>query len=71
MGNLYQEQAKVFKAFCDPKRLAILEQLHDSGRTVVIITHDDEIAEQAARRVRIKDGRVVLDTKYEEEKQHA
>ena len=51
--------------------IAILEQLHDSGRTVVIITHDDEIAEQAARRVRIKDGRVVLDTKYEEEKQHA
>ena len=50
--------------------IAILEQLHDSGRTVVIITHDDEIAEQAARRVRIKDGRVVLDTKYEEEKQH-
>ncbi|MBR9938384.1 ABC transporter ATP-binding protein [Oscillospiraceae bacterium Marseille-Q3528] len=48
--------------------IAILEQLHDSGRTVVIITHDDEIAEQAARRVRIKDGRVVLDTKYEEEK---
>ena len=51
--------------------IAILEQLHDSGRTVVIITHDDEIAEQAARRVRIKDGSVVLDTKYEEEKQHA
>ena len=51
--------------------IAILEHLHDSGRTVVIITHDDEIAEQAARRVRIKDGRVVLDTKYEEEKQHA
>lgn len=51
--------------------IGILEQLHDSGRTVIIITHDDEIAEQAARRVRIKDGRVVLDTKYEEEKQHA
>ena len=50
--------------------IAILEQLHDSGRTVVIITHDDEIAEQAARRVRIKVGSVVLDTKYEEEKQH-
>ena len=51
--------------------IGILEQLHDSGRTVIIITRDDEIAEQAARRVRIKDGRVVLDTKYEEEKQHA
>lgn len=27
METEYQEQAKVFKALCDPKRLAILEQL--------------------------------------------
>ena len=27
MGTEYQEQAKVFKALCEPKRLAILEQL--------------------------------------------
>ena len=43
--------------------IGILEQLHDMGRTVIIITHDDEIAQQAWRRIRIKDGRVVLDTK--------
>ena len=51
--------------------IGILEQLHDMVRTVIIITHDDEIAQQAWRRIRIKDGRVVLDTKYEEDQQHA
>ena len=25
--GIYQENAKIFKALCDPKRLAILEQL--------------------------------------------
>ena len=29
MGTAYQEQAKVFKALCDPKRLAILEQFKE------------------------------------------
>ena len=58
-----QELKLELQRFALQIRIGILEQLHDSGRTVVIITHDDEIAEQAARRVRIKDGRVVLDTK--------
>ena len=42
--------------------IAILEGLHQMGRTVIIITHDDEIAEQAKRRVRIKDGQIEYDT---------
>ena len=32
MGTAYQEQAKVFKALCDPKRLAILEQLRSGEK---------------------------------------
>ena len=32
MGNEHQEQAKVFKALCDPKRLAILEQLRSGEK---------------------------------------
>ena len=32
MGIAYQEQAKVFKALCDPKRLAILEQLRSGEK---------------------------------------
>jgi putative ABC transport system ATP-binding protein len=43
----------------------ILELLHDlnaSGTTVVVITHDLELAEQSPRRVAIRDGRLVDDT---------
>lgn len=30
--NTYQEHARIFKAFCDPKRLAILEQLRSGEK---------------------------------------
>jgi putative ABC transport system ATP-binding protein len=36
--------------------LAILNELHRGGRTIVLITHDPEIAAVAARVVRISDG---------------
>ena len=39
----------------------ILEELHRSGRTVIIITHDEEIASQAHRVIRILDGRIEED----------
>ena len=39
----------------------ILKGLHKAGRTVIIITHDDEIAEQAHRVIRILDGRIEED----------
>lgn len=41
--------------------MQILHNLKDEGRTVVVITHDNEIAEQAERVIRIRDGRVVED----------
>ena len=41
--------------------LEILKELHRSGRTVIIITHDEEIASQAHRVIRILDGRVEED----------
>ena len=40
----------------------ILKDLHKSGRTVIIITHDDEIADQVDRVVRIMDGKIVSDS---------
>jgi len=43
--------------------LQILKTLHEDGRTVILITHDDEIAAQAQRRIMIKDGKVEFDTK--------
>lgn len=39
----------------------ILKQLHREGRTVILITHDNEIAAQAKRVIRIRDGRVEED----------
>lgn len=39
----------------------ILKELHKSGRTVIIITHDDDIARQVNRVIRVMDGRVESD----------
>lgn len=39
----------------------ILHELHDTGRTVILITHDDQIAANAKRVVRIMDGKVESD----------
>ena len=39
----------------------VLKDLHKSGRTVILITHDDEIAAQVKRVIRIKDGKIEAD----------
>jgi putative ABC transport system ATP-binding protein len=39
--------------------LAVLRELHGSGRTVVLITHDASVAASASRQVHIRDGRLV------------
>ncbi len=36
----------------------IFHELHSQGNTIVLITHDNEVAEQASRRIRIRDGQV-------------
>lgn len=41
--------------------MEILKNLNNSGITVIIITHDSEIAEKAKRKIRISDGRIVED----------
>jgi putative ABC transport system ATP-binding protein len=40
----------------------MLVRLSDAGRTVVLITHEEEIASYAQRVIRLRDGRVVDDT---------
>lgn len=42
--------------------LGILKKMHRSGRTVILITHDNGIAAQARRVVRIMDGKIESDT---------
>ncbi len=41
--------------------LSFLQQLNQEGRTVVLITHDNSIARQAQRIVRLEDGKIVYD----------
>ena len=41
--------------------LTMLQQLHAAGNTVVLITHDNSIAVQAQRIIRLEDGHVVYD----------
>ncbi|HJQ42386.1 MAG TPA: ABC transporter ATP-binding protein [Jatrophihabitantaceae bacterium] len=41
--------------------LALLDELHGAGRTIVLITHESEVAAQARRVIRLRDGLVVED----------
>ena len=40
----------------------ILEALHQDGRTVIVITHNNEIAARAKRIIQIKDGHIESDS---------
>ncbi|HVA10075.1 MAG TPA: ABC transporter ATP-binding protein [Acidimicrobiales bacterium] len=42
--------------------LALIDQLHQAGSTIVVITHDHAIAERMARKVELLDGHIVADT---------
>jgi putative ABC transport system ATP-binding protein len=42
--------------------LALLRELHDEGTTVVVITHERELADSLPRRIELRDGRVERDT---------
>ena len=42
--------------------MQILRELHEEGRTVILITHDNDIAAQAKRVIKIMDGKIASDT---------
>ncbi|MDA8330788.1 MAG: ABC transporter ATP-binding protein [Candidatus Dormibacteraeota bacterium] len=52
-GNLASDQAD--------ELLSIFDTVHDAGKTVVLITHDPDVARRARRQVRIRDGQIVSD----------
>jgi len=41
--------------------MRFLDELNDAGRTIVLITHEDEVAKHARRVVRVTDGEIVAD----------
>ncbi len=49
--------------------MGILRELHEEGRTVILITHDNEIAAQAERIIKIKDGKIFSDVMRDEMQQ--
>jgi len=51
--------------------LGLLEELHNAGRTIILITHDPKVAERAKRVIEIRDGRIVSDVGSGDVKQPA
>ena len=42
--------------------LDLFDQINAAGRTVVVITHEDDVAARAKRVVRMRDGKIISDT---------
>ena len=41
--------------------LALMDDLHTKGNTIILVTHEDELAQHAARVIRLRDGKIVSD----------
>ena len=43
--------------------IAILEKLNQQGKTIILVTHEEEVAEHARRIIKMRDGKIVSDEK--------
>src|SRR6185436_8300467 len=41
--------------------IALFKKLHAEGQTIIVVTHEEDIAGHAARIVRLRDGKIVSD----------
>jgi putative ABC transport system ATP-binding protein len=43
--------------------LALMDELHRGGNTIILVTHEDELAQHAARVIRLRDGKIISDVR--------
>lgn len=43
--------------------MELFDELHDTGHTIILVTHDEDVADHADRKIRLLDGRVESDTR--------
>ncbi|MBI3725051.1 ABC transporter ATP-binding protein, partial [bacterium] len=46
--------------------MAVLQQLNDEGLTIILVTHEPDVARYAKRRIDVRDGLVVEDSQVED-----
>ena len=51
--------------------LCLFDELNEEGRTIIMVTHEDDVAERAKRIIRLKDGRLHSDNVVSEERREA
>ncbi|MDI6717662.1 MAG: ABC transporter ATP-binding protein [Patescibacteria group bacterium] len=61
-GNLDSKSGQII--------MGVLNQLNDHGHTIILITHETNVAEHARRIIRIKDGMIESDTVVKNRKNH-
>ncbi len=44
--------------------MSVLDELHDAGQTIILVTHEDYIARHAHRSIRLKDGMIESDERH-------
>ncbi len=51
--------------------LELLDEFNQRGKTVILVTHEEEVAARACRIIRMKDGQIVSDERSREPENHA
>ena len=48
--------------------MQLIQEINDEGKTILVVTHEDDIAQMCKRIVRLKDGGIVEDKKIKQKK---